>query len=539
MSKPYCLIVEAPVSLSPQGFLWACCIAIGLSLLIAFIEIPTKSKSRLRACLVWPSVFYWLVLSFGNVVTTMLASLAVVKLPATLAPYLPVLTPFFGVFGFETVLKNTNITMFDRGVLTIQSWIDKAATAATAAAIVKEEDISEQEEQGLVDRLKKLNDQEINARVLELEAAARTSGADAKLYKVFQLVSKLNRAERVALLRDKRSFWRTLLIVCVVGLVMVVVLYAVFQLLVIGRRAVVFAGSGNVLPFLKEKFPNLKGTDSWVDVGSSGALEQSFYYSNYGGSIGAKGRTGFIVMSSNGTAALEAKFKAAAPALQEHNYWLSISVARPPLAVLYRGEFGKDLNVHAASAGPPAITYPFVELADLTNFIQNKSPEGMKRYYPEEGAGTRSLLDRAAKNPLQWPNVDEVPGYIEDLNDKGSFVELVSYPQMSRVSKTAASCAQLQQMQIRGALVRTESLESDHLLLADYAVVMKVARDEVAGPDMYLITNSAECQLAQALAPKDIQDCRIFGTPVDHILKLDVTHGGGLESAVYLRCVTP
>src|SRR5205823_3254199 len=109
--------------------------------------------------------------------------------------------------------------MFDKGVLTIQTWIDKAANAAVGAAIVKQEDINEQEEQALAERLIKLTEKEINTRVLnkmgakavgELEAAARASSADTKLYKVFQLVSTLSRAERVTLLRDKRSVLRVL-----------------------------------------------------------------------------------------------------------------------------------------------------------------------------------------------------------------------------------------------------------------------------------------------------------------------------------------
>jgi hypothetical protein len=213
VSDSYCLIIDAAPSLSAADFRWSGGIAVGLSLLFALIEIPTKSKSQLRACLVGESIFYWLVLSFGNVVTTLLASLTVVKLPAVLTPYFPVLTAFFGVFGFEIVLKNTNITIFDKGVLTIQNWIDKAANVAVAAAIRKQEDINQQEEEVLVEELMLLSEIEINTRVLdkmganavgELEAAAQASSADLKRYKIFQLVATLDRSERVALLRNKR-----------------------------------------------------------------------------------------------------------------------------------------------------------------------------------------------------------------------------------------------------------------------------------------------------------------------------------------------
>lgn len=213
MIKLYILIADAVANLPQADFAWAISIAIGLSLLIAFIEIPSQSKSQIRACFVAPSFIYWVVLSFGNGITTLLASLAVVKLPASLAPYYSLFMAFFGVFGFETVLKNTNITMFDKGVLTIQNWIEKAANAAVAAAIAKQEDLTAQERDILVDQLMKLPGAEINARVLDkmgagavkkLDAAAKASSADPKLYKVFQLVSILKHSEREALLRTRR-----------------------------------------------------------------------------------------------------------------------------------------------------------------------------------------------------------------------------------------------------------------------------------------------------------------------------------------------
>jgi hypothetical protein len=126
----------AVIALTSGEFKAAICIAIAASLFIALIEISSKAKTtKLRACLVGPSFFYWAVLSFGNTVTTLLASVAVVKLPTSLSDFYFLLSPFFGIFAFETVLKNTNITMFDKGVLTIQNWIDKALDAAAAAAI--------------------------------------------------------------------------------------------------------------------------------------------------------------------------------------------------------------------------------------------------------------------------------------------------------------------------------------------------------------------------------------------------------------------
>jgi hypothetical protein len=187
-------------------------IAIAVSLVFALIEIPAKAKTtRLRACLVGPSFFYWAVLSFGNTVTTLLASVAVVKMLPSLSDYYFLLSAFFGVFAFETVLKNTNITMFDKGVLTIQNWIDKALDAAAAATIDRQETLKQEEETRLVQQLRQKAETEINTRILNkmgdgkvetLDKAAQASGADRQLYKIYQLVTILTSNERAALLKE-------------------------------------------------------------------------------------------------------------------------------------------------------------------------------------------------------------------------------------------------------------------------------------------------------------------------------------------------
>jgi len=204
----------APLSLAPTEFLWAIVIAAGLSLLIACIEIPSRAKSPFRACRNGSTVLYWLVLSFGNIVTTLLASIVVVKLPASLSPYYFLIAAFFGVFGFETVLKNTNITMFDKGVLTIQNWIEKALNAAAASAIDENEKLKEDARNLLVEKLKTLREDEINTRILQrmgpdavkkLDAEALASSANSKLYKAFQLANTLSPSEAAALLRTKKG----------------------------------------------------------------------------------------------------------------------------------------------------------------------------------------------------------------------------------------------------------------------------------------------------------------------------------------------
>jgi len=67
-----------------------------------------------------------------------MATAIVTKMDPNLKPFYSIFAAFIGVFAFETILKNINVTVLDKGVLTIQVWIDKALTAAAAAAIVRD-----------------------------------------------------------------------------------------------------------------------------------------------------------------------------------------------------------------------------------------------------------------------------------------------------------------------------------------------------------------------------------------------------------------
>lgn len=139
--------------------------------------------------------------------TTLLASLAVEKLPPSLAAYYFLFAAFFGVFAFETVLKNTNITMFDKGVLTIQTWIEKALNFAAGASLDRLEKLKDREEEKRFDDLMKLPEVDLNTRILKLmgpgivpklEAEAKSDGADPKQYKALQLASNLRDRKKQA-----------------------------------------------------------------------------------------------------------------------------------------------------------------------------------------------------------------------------------------------------------------------------------------------------------------------------------------------------
>jgi hypothetical protein len=198
----------------PVHFGWAITIAIALSFVLAYVEIVSEAKKPFRSCIVAQSLFYALLLAFGNVVTTLLAVTVVSKLSPNLAPYYFLFAAFIGVFAFQSILKNMNVTILDKGVLTIQDWTDKAKSAAAAAAILRDIERIDIERGNLAQKLATVPDSKLNAFVASklpaaaggnivppLDAAAKANSADLKLYKAYALVAVVPRSEITAFLK--------------------------------------------------------------------------------------------------------------------------------------------------------------------------------------------------------------------------------------------------------------------------------------------------------------------------------------------------
>jgi hypothetical protein len=173
-----------------------------LTLVLAFVEILYQSKVRqLKACCAGGIFyFYTLLLLVGNALAAALASITLNKqLPESWASMFPFIDVAIGIFAFEAILKNTNISFFDKGVFTIQDWIGKARDPAIAAAVKKQ---SEFDRNLIVESAKTLTalpEDELNAyiatyvkdtSVADIETAAVASGADRKLYKALELALK-------------------------------------------------------------------------------------------------------------------------------------------------------------------------------------------------------------------------------------------------------------------------------------------------------------------------------------------------------------
>lgn len=124
--------------------------AVGLSLLIGVIELSYRSNAGLGACRSSAAVLYLLILSIGNAATTLLAAVttagffvSTTTTASTPSQSAPLALPFrwfwyafLGVFGFEALLQNMNLTFFGKGVLSISDWIGKARDNAVASAVV-------------------------------------------------------------------------------------------------------------------------------------------------------------------------------------------------------------------------------------------------------------------------------------------------------------------------------------------------------------------------------------------------------------------
>jgi hypothetical protein len=202
----------------PEHLGWAITAAVITSLILAAVEIDREVKKTFICCLIPQSLFYALLLILGNVISTLLAALPVRKLDSSLAPYYWLFSAFFGVFAFETILKNTNVTVLDKGVLTIQDWIKKALTGAAAAAVLRDVRLRDKETGRLAASLSQVSEGQLNAFlaiklskqigddiVLRLDAAAATNKANSMLYKAYAVASAVPRSEVLAFLAQIKS----------------------------------------------------------------------------------------------------------------------------------------------------------------------------------------------------------------------------------------------------------------------------------------------------------------------------------------------
>jgi hypothetical protein len=170
-----------------------------LTLVISLVEIPAKSKMGPKACY-WNGSFplYLLILSAGNCVAALFCS-QILTLSGQLVYFAAFLNGFFGVFAFQGIMSNTNITFLDKGVLTIEEWIAKARDYAIAAAIQKQARDEDETKNKIALELVALDEGTLDTYIDtklgkpefdSITASAQTHDANRKLYKALAFAGK-------------------------------------------------------------------------------------------------------------------------------------------------------------------------------------------------------------------------------------------------------------------------------------------------------------------------------------------------------------
>ena len=181
------------------------------TIVLVGVTIMHETKARLSAFFCPQCFLFALVFLVGNSFGTFVALFQAPEILAGIAGDgnsetalagmvgdfgVPFVAAFIGVFAFQGVLGNTNITVFGKGVLTIEDWITKAKNAAIAKVVIKEDELLTNEEVVLYGELSNLGEQRLNTFLLsegadlpEIEAAVQKHRVDPLLFKSQALVA--------------------------------------------------------------------------------------------------------------------------------------------------------------------------------------------------------------------------------------------------------------------------------------------------------------------------------------------------------------
>ncbi len=165
-----------------------------LTFLVVAIELPTRSKQSPRACLSYPTFLYLVISLLGNELA-MFAAFKTVPF-GEFENWRDIGSALVGVFAFEGMMKQINVTLFDKGVLTISDWISKARDFAISSAYAKQSKMGIDKSVKNANLLESLSEQILNTYlananqdVQQINALIAESGSVAKMYKAMTLVN--------------------------------------------------------------------------------------------------------------------------------------------------------------------------------------------------------------------------------------------------------------------------------------------------------------------------------------------------------------
>jgi len=172
-----------------------------LSILVCLIDVPRNAKTTSLGTVFhsW-SLFYFLILLTGNAVATIAVGSSILeKLPA-LRRFYPYMAAVCGVFGFRGIISNLNVTIFQKNILTFDTWITAARNQAIAETVRRNVEAASDELYRIAnDITEQVDEAQLNAAIAQekgpaavavLEKAAATAHADPKHYKSLELTKE-------------------------------------------------------------------------------------------------------------------------------------------------------------------------------------------------------------------------------------------------------------------------------------------------------------------------------------------------------------
>lgn len=144
-----------------------------LSIVIFVIDLTSSSgSSRIKPLFSFSPFIYFLILFIGNVITTLTTASFIdsdeaIRDFSLFQSYSWFWYSVIGVFCFEAIIQNINVTYSEKGVLTISDWISKAKDSAVAKVIEKNIEIDHDEIQVLSSKIQALQESEINTHIID------------------------------------------------------------------------------------------------------------------------------------------------------------------------------------------------------------------------------------------------------------------------------------------------------------------------------------------------------------------------------------
>lgn len=130
-----------------------------ITIVLSSIQIFSDTKIKeVKPHLTIQLFFYVFVMAIGNIITTLTASSFIDDLIAEKQNSFFSRGPvwlwysFIGVFGFEIIIQRINISIFDKGLLTVSDWITKAKNTSVSATLERASELNLMEKQQLANR---------------------------------------------------------------------------------------------------------------------------------------------------------------------------------------------------------------------------------------------------------------------------------------------------------------------------------------------------------------------------------------------------